>query len=105
MLNANRVTELREQLAVAEQDAKPVIVEKTEDNKDKTVYTNRTSGTVRTDLRGGEPVEYEERPPVPPAEVPFCDRPVEAAVGKIVLVDDSKRVIDLTSGTKRTDLR
>ena len=104
MLNTNRVIELKEQLAVAEQDAKPVIVEKTEDNADQTVYLNHTSGTKRVDLKGGEPMRYEDRP-VPTEEVHYFDKPLDKAVGTVVRQDEKQREITLTSGTKRVDIR
>lgn len=107
MTNQDHVEELKAKLAQAEHDAKPVIIEKTEETKDKIVYMNRTSGTVRVDLLGGKASQYVEQVSVKPeAEVPFLQRPVDKAVGKVIKVSEDQRVIKLAgSGTIRTDVR
>lgn len=99
------IQDLEQQLAQAKAAAQPIIIEKVKDTADEVVYENKTSGTVRVDRRGGEPVKFYEQPPAPAPEVSLVEKPFDSAIGKIVLVDDSKRVIDLTNGTKRTDLR
>ncbi len=72
MTNQDHITEMERQLAEAKRAASPVIVEKTEETKDKIVYVNRTSGTVRVDLLGGKASQYVEQVSVKPeAEVPF----------------------------------
>lgn len=107
MTNQDHITEMERQLAEAKRAASPVIIEKTEETKDKIVYVNRTSGTVRTDLRGGTASQFVEPVSVKPeAEVPFLQRPVDKAVGKVIKVSEDQRVIKLAgSGTLRTDVR
>lgn len=101
MTNQDHITEMERQLAEAKRAASPVIIEKTEETKDK------TSGTVRTDLRGGTASQFVEPVSVKPeAEVPFLQRPVDKAVGKVIKVSEDQRVIKLAgSGTIRTDVR
>ncbi len=102
MLNATRVTELELELAVARKDAQPVIVEKVSESADEVVYINKTHGTTRKDMLGGEPVRYEDRP-VAPVEEPIWSKLFDASVGKVTKQTESDRTIQLVSGTVRQD--
>lgn len=104
MTNQDYINKLEEELAQAKKDAEPVIVEKTSDTKDETTYVNKTSGTVRVDFKGGEPVRYDDGPKLVDRTVYMKDVPDE--VGKVVKEDATKREVELNhSGTRRTDFK
>ena len=104
MSNQDRIAELKRELEVAERDAQPVIVECTERTKDRVVFEDRTHGTTRVNLLGGEPQQYYERPQVK-EEIPLVEKAVDPTVGRVVSQNERQRVIELVSGTKRVDLR
>jgi hypothetical protein len=52
MFNMEGIAELKRDLEQAALDARPVIVETVKGTKDEKVQINKTSGTVRVDLKG-----------------------------------------------------
>lgn len=97
------IKELEDRLALVKQALTPVIIEKTIDNEEQVVYVNKTFGTVRTDLKGGEKPRYEDRPQASAASL--VNRPFDTSLGKIVKENEDERMIQLNSGTVRTDVK
>lgn len=104
MTNQDHIIEIERQLIEAKRAASPVIVTKVSEDKDQVVYQNETSGTRRVDLKGGSPVQYEDRT-VPKPEVHYFDKPLDPAVGKVTKTTETDRTIKLVSGTRRVDYR
>lgn len=105
MFNRLHIEKLERELEQTKRDALPQIVEKTNDTKDETTYVNKTTGTVRVDLKGGEPVRFQEGPRYEDRTV-YMPETVAPEVGKIVKDDAQKRDIELKhSGTRRTDFK
>jgi hypothetical protein len=102
MFNQLRVNALEDQLEQAKKDALPVIVEKVNETADEVVYENKTSGTQRVDLKGGEPVRY-EAPGRKYVDLTAYMKDVPQEVGKVVSQDEAKRTVELVSGTQRVD--
>ncbi|OQW34802.1 MAG: hypothetical protein A4E19_17970 [Nitrospira sp. SG-bin1] len=104
MFNQMHIHDLKRELELAEQDARPQIVEKTKDTSDEVVYENKTSGTIRTDLKNGpETLCAESSERRPPVDLTAYMHDVPQEVGKVVSQDETKRTVELVSGTIRTD--
>lgn len=97
------IQSLEEELAQAKRDAEPVIVEETERTSERVVYTNHTSGVVRTDLLGGTLPKPVEPVVVQAIASPWTEMPKE--IGKVLEGNDTQRTAKLKSGAVRTDLR
>ena len=109
-MSRNYVEHLKEELALAEKSATPVIVEVTERSHERVVFEDRTHGTTRIDWLGGTAPQYIERPVIKEAvtleqEASVFATHVPSEVGKVVSQDETKRTIELVSGTVRTDHR
>lgn len=97
------IKDLEAKLKAAKAAMSPVIVTKISEDKDQVVYQNETSGTKRVDRKGGEAVQYHERPPAPAPEVHLWSKPFDG--GKVIKQTDSERTIELSSGTVRKDIK
>ncbi|CUS37524.1 hypothetical protein [Candidatus Nitrospira nitrificans] len=102
MSNAGRIIELKQELAVAEADARPVIVEVTHASREKIVYKNKTTGTVRIDLKDGKETQKCLEPVAPVAEGVIV-KAFDPELGEVMSENAKERVIKLASGTMRTD--
>lgn len=103
MFNSEHIQSLEDELAQAKRDSEPRVVEEISRDKDAVVYQDQ-NGVTRRDCLGGVAPVYAERPILREPER-LVDRPWDKEQGKIIKENSDERVIKLSSGAIRTDIK